>query len=605
MVVSPELNVGAEISVKLLLDGQPAPSAHPIVSVDVWLGVNKVARARLTINDRPQDQQGGGDVISFPISASSAYVPGARLTIELGYDDQTSPVFSGVIITHGLDIGPEDAPLLVIEAADRAMALTLARHSAVFTDRSDSEVMEKLLRDQGLDAVVTATPDKHPSLVQYACSDWDMLILRAEANGMVVVNSAGKVSVAPPDTKAAPDVELVYGRSIRQAQLTMDATTQLDPTVLQSFAWDPSTQSLAKGAIPNVDVDELGNLSSDTLAKVFAVKDAPQQSSASLKAEVLSGWSKAELMRLRLAKVRGQLRCAGTAAARPAGMVALSGFGDRFNGNAFVSGVQHQVRAGEWSTELDIGLDPQPFAVATPHIAPPAAGGQIAAIGQLQVGIVDKPAEDPEGQSRLPIRLPLVPGQTTPLWARLASPYATANQAGFLFWPEQDDEVIVAFMDDDPRFPVVLGSLYSKQKALPTTWDSKNPLKCIVSRALLRIDFEEDKPSIEISTPAKQKIRLDDEGKTITIADAHGNVITMGSSGISLESNGDIKLAAKGSINIEATSTLALKGTAGATLQGATVAMTADSTLTAKGNAEAKLTSPGSVVVQGSLVRIN
>jgi hypothetical protein len=35
------------------------------------------------------------------------------------------------------------------------------------------------------------------------------------------------------------------------------------------------------------------------------------------------------------------------------------------------------------------------------------------------------------------------------------------------------------------------------------------------------------------------------------------------------------------------------------------VDLAADSTLTAKGNAEAKLTSPASVVVQGSLVRIN
>jgi uncharacterized protein involved in type VI secretion and phage assembly len=206
---------------------------------------------------------------------------------------------------------------------------------------------------------------------------------------------------------------------------------------------------------------------------------------------------------------------------------------------------------------------------------------------------------------RLPIRLPLVPGQASPLWARLASPYATAKGAGVLFWPEQDDEVLVAFMDNDPRFPIVLGSLYSKQKALPVAFDSKNPVKCIVSRELLRIDFEEDKPAIQISTPAKQKIRLDDDGKTITIADANGNVITLGSSGISLESNGDIKLSAKGAIQLDAKTSLSLKASAGATLQGATVEMTADSTLTAKGNAEAKLTSPASVVVQGSLVRIN
>jgi Rhs element Vgr protein len=599
MVVSPEINVGNTIRVKLLLDGQPAPAAHPIVSVDVWLAVNKVSRARVTLEDRQKDQK------TFPISVSSTYVPGARLVIELGYDDKTTSVFSGVIITHGLDVGPDEAPLLVIEAADPAMALTLARHSTVFTNSTDSELMEKLLRDQGLKADITATREKHPSLVQYACSDWDMLILRAEVNGMVVTNSAGKVSVAPPNTKAEPDVKLVYGRSIRQAQLTMDASTQLDPSVLRSLAWDPATQSIAQGAVPSVDVQELGNLSSKTLAKVFGIKDAPQQTAATLKTAELTGWSKAELMRLRLAKVRGQLRCAGTAAARPAGMVTLEGFGDRFNGNAFVSGVIHQVRSGDWTTELEIGLDPQPFAAASPHISPPGAAGQVAAVSQLQVAIVDKPAEDPEGQMRLPIRLPLASSQNQPIWARLASPYATANKAGFHFRPEQDDEVLVAFMDNDPRFPVVLGSLYSKQKATPVPLDSKNLVKCIVSRERLRISFEEDKKAIEISTPAKQKIRLDDDSKKITIADANGNVITLSDSGISLESNGDIKLAAKGAIQLNAKTSLALQGASGATMKGARVDIAADSTLTAKGNAEAKLTSPACVVVQGSLVRIN
>lgn len=599
MVVSPEVDAGADISVKLLLDGQPSPPAHPILSVDIWLGVNKVGRARVMIVDRQEDKE------MFPISVSSTYIPGAKLVIELGYDDKTTLVFSGVIITHGLEVGPDDAPLLVIEAADPAMALTLARHSTVFSDSTDSELIEKLIRDQGLEADVTATSEKHPSLVQYACSDWDMLIMRAEVNGMVVTNSEGKVSVAPPDTKAEPDVKLVYGRSIRQAHLTLDATTQLDPSVLHSLAWDPATQSLAEGAVPSVEVEELGNLSSETLAKVFAVKEAPQQTAASLKTDALSGWSKAELMRLRLAKVRGQLRCAGTAAARPAGMVALDGFGDRFNGKAFVSGVWHQVRAGEWNTELEIGLEPESFAVATPQITPPGAAGQVAAVSQLQVGIVDKPAEDPEDQMRLPIRLPLATGQTKPLWARLASPYATANKAGIQFWPEQDDEVIVAFMDSDPRFPIVLGSLYSKKKELPAGSDGKNSLKCIVSRELLRIAFEEDKKAIEISTPGKQKIRLDDDSKKLTISDANGNVITLSDSGISMESNGDIKLSAKGGIQLDAKTSLSLKGASGATLHGATVDIAADSTLTAKGNAEAKLTSPASVVVQGSLVRIN
>jgi Rhs element Vgr protein len=598
MTTLPAISSDDKPSVKLIVDDVPFLVKDSLVSLDVWLAVNNVAHAKVALAEIQKDE------VNFPLSISSKCLPGAKLSIELGYKDQTQPIFSGVITTHGLDLGGDQTALLVVEAADPAMALTLVRHTSVFTNCSDSELIEKLIQNQGLIAEVTATGQRHPSLVQHACSDWDLLIMRAEVNGMVVTNSNGTVKVAPPNTKAEPDMELEYGVSIRQAQLTLDATRQLDPAVLHSLASDPAAQVVAESPVTAIDVEELGNISSQSLAKVFDIQAATQQTAATLKSAELTSWSNAELMRLRLAKVRGQLRCSGTAVAQPAGMVALKGFSDRFNGKAFVSGVQHHVIAGEWSTEIKIGLDPEPFAAATPRISPPAAAGQLAGISQLQVGIVDKPAEDPDGQMRLPIRLPLAAAQSEPLWARLASPYATAN-AGIQFWPEQDDEVIVAFMDNDPRFPVVLGSLYSNSKAPPSPLKPENEIKCLVSKTNLRIAFDEKKKAIEISTPAKQLIRMDDDGKNLTITDGNGNTITFANSGISIESNGDIKLSAKGAIELDAKTTLNLKGASGANLKGATVDLAADSTLTAKGNAEAKLTSPASVVVQGSLVRIN
>jgi Rhs element Vgr protein len=598
MVVSPEANACGQISVKLSANGESAPATHPILAVDVWLEVNKVARARVVIADV------GREHTFFPISVSSSYVPGAKIVIELGYDNLTTEVFSGVIITHGLSVGPDEVAQLVIEAADPAMALTIGRHTKIFTDCTDSELMDRLIRGHNLRSDVSATSETHPSLVQFACSDWDWLVMRAQVNGMVVTNSAGQVRVAAPNTHAEADLQLVYGQSIRQAQLTLDATNQLEPAVLTSVAWDPSSQSLARGATPRVEVQELGNLSSQALAKVFNVKDAPQQTAASLTAAELSTWSAAELLRLRLAKVRGQVHCVGTVSPRPAGMVSLAGFGDRFDGKAFVSAVRHHVTPGVWNTEVEIGLDPVPFAEAMSRISPPGAAGQLAAATQLQVGVVDKLREDPDGQMRVPIRFPLDPSQQKPLWARLASPYATAN-AGLQFWPEQGDEVIVAFMENDPRFPVVLGSLHSKQKAAPTPLTTENSRKCIVSKKGLRIAFEEDQKAIEISTPANYIIRLDEDAKKLSITCPNHNAITLSEAGIRLESSSDITLTAQGSISLDATTNLILKAASEVTLKGATVEIDAESTFVAKGNAEAKLTSAASVVVQGSLVRIN
>jgi Rhs element Vgr protein len=596
--VSPQPEFGATITAKLFVDGKAVPTNHPLVALDVWLAVNKVSHARVTIADgSPADE-------NFPISASSTYVPGAKLQIELGYDDDTKKIFSGLIITHGLDVSPDAAACLVIEAVDPALVLTLARRTAVFTDQTDSQVIKKLIEDQKLTAAVTATSEVHPCLVQYASSDWDLMVMRAELNGMLVTTGDGTVTVAPPDTSADASLSLVYGNSIRQAQLKLDASTQLAPAALKTLAWDPATQQLSQGGLASVDVEELGNLSSEQLAKVFAVASAPQQTAATLPPADLTGWSKAELMRMRLAKVRGQLSCAGTAVAVPTAMVALKGLGERFDGKALISAVQHQVRAGEWSTQLDIGLDPEPFAARATQISPPPAAGLLPAISQLQVGLVLKQEQDPQGEFRLLIQLPLVQAPEAKLWARLASPYATAK-AGLQFWPEVGDEVLVAFMDGDPRFPVVLGCVYSKQKTPPQPLDEKNNLKSIVTRSLLRIDFDDDKKTLEISTPDKRKVRLDDEAKKILISDADGNSISLASDGIILSSNADLQLTAKGAISLDAKQGLDLKGTSKASLAAANVEISADSTLLAKGAAEAKLSSAASVVIQAALVKIN
>ena len=45
------------------------------------------------------------------------------------------------------------------------------------------------------------------------------------------------------------------------------------------------------------------------------------------------------------------------------------------------------------------------------------------------------------------------------IWARMIFEDA-GNNRGKIFWPEKDDEVIIGFLNSDPRNPIVLGSLF-------------------------------------------------------------------------------------------------------------------------------------------------
>ncbi|MFN7898288.1 MAG: type VI secretion system tip protein VgrG [Synechococcaceae cyanobacterium] len=589
---------GTVLSILLEIDEVPAPADHQIISIETWSSLNRIGRAQIIV----QDESPSGDC--FIISSSKAYLPGAKVKISLGYDAANCLVFSGIIISHGLEFGVGVSPRVMIEVADPAIAMTLGRRSELYADITDRQLIEQLLSAYKLNGSVSDTTIKQPVIVQHACSDWDLMLMRADSNGFVVASERDSIRIAPPQTKEEPKLELVYGESILEAHLRLDASTQVPAAAVQALAWDPANLAVARSSEANTEVQELGNLSSSQLAAVLACNQLVQQSAASLSAAELSQWADVSLQRHQLAKVRGQLRCQGTADARIDSTVRVIGLGDRFHGNAYISGVHHRVDQGEWTTELEIGLSAESYAASTYNISSPPAAGQLAAAGLIQIGLVTKVADDPDQQYRLQIQLPLVQKDNNLIWARLAHPYASA-ECGFQFLPEVGDEVLVAFMEGDPRFPVVLGSLYSKKHAPAQAPTAENNLKSLVTKAKLRLDFDEEAKAIRLTTPAKQMLTIDDKAKQLKLEDCNGNSISLSDSGIILNSSGDIKLEAKGSIQLSANTNLTAKGGTKLELSAPQGEFNADSQLTLKGGAQAQLTAGASVVVQAAMVKIN
>ncbi len=83
------------------------------------------------------------------------------------------------------------------------------------------------------------------------------------------------------------------------------------------------------------------------------------------------------------------------------------------------------------------------------------------AFASLHSGLVVSVA-DPLALGRVQIRLLTMTGfdtQESLIWARVAVPFAGADYGAFLL-PGIDDEVVVSFLNGDPRYPVVIGSLW-------------------------------------------------------------------------------------------------------------------------------------------------
>jgi len=97
-------------------------------------------------------------------------------------------------------------------------------------------------------------------------------------------------------------------------------------------------------------------------------------------------------------------------------------------------------------------MDEQWFAQRNPDVASPVKAGNLPGVSGLYVATVKQVQADPANEYRVEVQVPTL---ANTVWARLAQPYAT-SAAGSFFYPEVNDEVILAYFGDDPRYPVVL-----------------------------------------------------------------------------------------------------------------------------------------------------
>lgn len=576
------------VTFDLLIEGKAIDSAYQVMSIAIMKEVNRVPWAKIVLRD------GDPAAETFAISEKESYTPGKKIVVKLGRDRKNTMLFRGIITKHAIRLRENGASELSLECRDECTRMTIGRHNGYFEERKDSEVMEELIRKYpGLSADVESTSLKHKELVQFHCTDWDFMLSRADINGKLVVADDGKIQIKAPDTGSSPSVALLHGSTMLEFEAEMDARTQLKS--VEAKSWDYGGQQLFQHKSDSAPVAEPGNLNGAALADSVNISSFELRHSGQVLEAELQEWTKSVMLRSRLAKVRGSARFVGLPDIKPGQMVELQGVGDRFNGKAFISAVRHDVFQGSWHTSVQFGLSPDCFHLTTENILDSSAAGLLPGVHGLQIGKVVQLQNDPDGEHRILVRLPVVDNAAQGTWARMASLDA-GNDRGAFFRPEIDDEVVVGFINGDPRDAVVLGMLNSSAKPAPITVKDTNHEKGFFTRSKMRIHFHDETKTITIDTPAGNSIELDEKGSSITIKDQNGNSTIMKPAGIEMKSKGNISIEASGKIDIKAGAAL--------TISAAQMTLSAQGPMEVKG-ATAKLSSPGITEISGSLVKIN
>ncbi|MBE9009586.1 type VI secretion system tip protein VgrG [Pseudanabaenaceae cyanobacterium LEGE 13415] len=573
---------------KLLSEGTDISNLYTILSVTVDRIVNRVPTARVVLRDGSAAEE------NFSASEGSDLVPGKTVSIAIGYDGNDQQMFQGLIVQQAIKIGANGDSILTLHCKDAATRLTVGRHSRYFTNSSDSDAIATILRSyKALTSEIENTKDQHPEIVQYYTTDWDFILSRAEMNGQIVLAEDSNLKVKPPKTDGTPLGKLLYGTNMLEFEAEMDVRSQYK--AVKAKAWSYTNQALieVKGSEPSIST--IGDLSSSELANVIGLEHLELRHSGRIQEKELRAWADAQLLKSRLAKIRGRVKIIGYPDAKPDTLVELAGVGKRFNGLAYVSGVRHEMVGNAWFTTMQLGLDPEWFYNTADLVEKPASG-LLPGVNGLQIGVVVQLQDDPNGEDRILVRSPLIDERAQGSWARIATLDA-GKERGSFFRPELGDEVVLGFLNDDPRDPIVLGMLNSSTKEAPLKGKDENHQKGFFTRSKMKVLFDDDKKVMTLETPNGNKVVISDEDKGIALKDQNGNTLVMDDSGIMMKSPKDI--------TIEATGKLTLKATQDTKIEGLNVNAKANVQFKAEGNAGAEVSTSAIAVLRGSLVQIN
>lgn len=439
-------------------------SALGIRSLRIQQLINEIPQAQVELCI-PGDDHGAADLeIQREVSR---FTLGAHVVIE--QDENT--LFNGYLVQKKVQLKGKYW-FIRLEARHLLQKLTFLPRSRVFRQQDDRIVLKTLLQSVGI-KLTQITGDqlssKHDQLIQFRLSDWQFIRSRLlSTNCWLLPDVASDTVVICPLSDSATASRTLTRDSrdykLYEINLNFDNRYTLDSLSLQG--WDIVTQQLTPeqksraGAFcpwkPEGEADQSSAWQQD-YALAFSM--LPE---ATLKTLSVS-WLNYQQM----TGVQGNIVLSGTRDFALGEIITLSGFGAGLAGTAILSGVNQLFDTQHgWRSELIMGL---PASMLEP--VPP--------VRSLHIGTVASFTADPQHLDRIAIHLPILNLPDSLVFARLSKPWAS-KAGGFCFYPEPGDEVVVGFIDSDPRYPIILGAMHNPKNIAPFPPDEKNNRKGLI-----------------------------------------------------------------------------------------------------------------------------
>ena len=482
----------------------------------------------------------------------SPFEVGAALEVKLGStnDRTTKSIFKGEIVTIEPSFQAGSASM-VVRAYDKSHRMMRSRKQRTFMDVTVSDIVKKVCSENGLRAQVESSGDKLDIVVQNSETDWDFIWRLAQRIGFELTVDDTKAVFEKPGTSSEP-VELTYPEELHGFRPRITAVQQVQTVNVRGY--DPKSKRVVVGTeSAPTQITEAGITRGQVRDKFpGAVIEIGGQSFSSQGEAV--AMAQATLNQLANAYLAAEGECDGNPLIKAGTRLKIKGVGTKYSGTYRVAKAVHSLTAGGYVTQFSNS--------AGEHTLLGQAGGANGGprkVDSIIVGVVTN-NNDPDKMGRVKVTLPSV-NEVETFWAPVLLP-AAGNERGISMLPRVDEQVIVAFENGDPSYPVVLGSMFNgrdKPGSEMAVADGSFALKSdenVLVRANKDINLRSDTGKWDIKIDGgeiKEKVA---KGYTGDFG-ATWNLKATG--GITVESSQSVTVKAP-SITVEAQASLALKG---------------------------------------------
>ncbi len=500
---------------------------------------------------------------------------------------------------------------LLLSGYSRTVLLESEPHLCSWTEKKLTDIVKSITEKAGLKAMIK--PEYTAKIEyesQYNETHFDFILRLAKQYQEWCYYDGEQLVFGKPD-KPSP-VKLEYGKDLIDLDISIQALARSS----QSFSFNSSSNETHTSKTPDAPkgLNNLGQQAFNSSMDMFKVPAnnftrmrvknkseldnylKKKQQSETAASHYITAKSEAH-----------QLSVGSIVDIHTAMHIEKKDFKAKSQGNYIITHIEHIAEEGGVYSNTFTALPDSISSLPPPNVPLPIAQTQMATV------VSNK---DPKKKGRVQVKMNWQAGDMKTSWLRVMTPDGGSSDKvgtnrGFVFIPEEGDQVLVGFRYNDPNRPFVMGSLFNGQTA--AGGGDNNKTKSIITRSGSSITFDDDneKGNITIKDGANNVITLNGNDTVSVVANGTISLAT-GESSITLKSDGTINIIGK-NISISGSETTSMATSSStfntksdtASVNATKVEITGTQTATMTGQSKATVSSSATTSVEGTIVKLN